>query len=441
VTARRIGVTAAAVGGFVAATVLLALYDIPGEPGGALLYAPFVALLAFEYGAFIGAVGGALSILLFFLAIEAAGGATTGVRVVGRGLPMIFLGAAIGWLSARLAEREASYRRIVDTAGEVIWVVDEHGILTFINDRARDVLGYEPSEMIGTRPTIQLEPAHVTAERVARRRAGESESYDLELRHRDGHSVWMHVIGTPMFDRAGRFVGGLGMASDITARKLVESQLAARERTLEEAQQLAHIGSWEWDIGENRVIWSDELFRIYGLEPHAFEASYQAFIERVHPDDQQRVNEAIQASYAGGSPFAFEHRIVRPDGEVRVLEARGTVHRDGGARPRRMAGTGHDITERKQAELGLAEARAELARHDLARRQATELNDTVVQALVLAKYALDRGDTEASARALESALAHARRMIDDLMGDEAVQPGQLRRAAPAEVGAEQEPAA
>jgi hypothetical protein len=366
---------------------------------------------------------GALVTGALYGALLLSGNATEIIGLV----PMLLLGAGVGWLGERLRESEANYRRIVESSGEVIWIVDENGILTFVNPRARDVLGYEPEEMIGRPPAVQLEPASVTADRLERRRRGESDRYDIELRHKDGHSVWMSVIGTPMFDRSGRFVGGLGMASDITARKRAESVLAARERVLEEAQAIAHIGSWEWDIAENRITWSDELYRIYGLDPQTFKASYEAYIERIHPDDRQRMNEAVQNAYATGAPFTIEHRIVRPDGEVRWLEGRGLVFREGSARPTRMSGTGHDITERKQAETALAEARASLAAHEAGRRQAQELNDTVVQALVLAKYALEREDAAGAGRAIVSALDQARRMINDLLGDEDIQPGQLRR--------------
>jgi hypothetical protein len=105
---------------------------------------------------------------------------------------------------------------------------------------------------------------------------------------------------------------------------------------------------------------------------------------------------------------------------VRVLEASGAVHVDGEGHVVRMTGVAHDVTDRHAAEQGLAAAR-------LARRQATELNDNVVQGLALAKYALARGDAETAARMIDGTLGQARRMISDLIGAEPVEPGDLRR--------------
>jgi PAS domain S-box-containing protein len=122
---------------------------------------------------------------------------------------------------------------------------------------------------------------------------------------------------------------------------------------LTEAQRVAHIGSWEWDILANRVAWSDELYRIYGLEPGSVEITYQSYMERVHPEDRDATGAAIRDALEGGDAFEFEERIVRPDGEVRVLQSKGYLVRDESGLPRRMLGTCHDITERKHAEIEL----------------------------------------------------------------------------------------
>ncbi len=122
---------------------------------------------------------------------------------------------------------------------------------------------------------------------------------------------------------------------------------------LNEAQGVAHIGSWEWDVLANRVSWSDELYRIYGLEPGSVEMTYQGYIERVHPDDREQTAASVRDALEGEGEFEFEERIVRPGGEIRVLQSKGYVVMDESGLPRRMIGTCHDITERKQGEVEL----------------------------------------------------------------------------------------
>jgi PAS domain S-box-containing protein len=120
------------------------------------------------------------------------------------------------------------------------------------------------------------------------------------------------------------------------------------EAAFNEAQHVAHVGSWDWDVGTNRVSWSDELFRIYGLEPQSQEVTFASFLERVHPDDRKFVRETVERAREEGQPFVFDHRIVLPDGDVRWTQARGRVVTDPEGRALRMVGTAQDVTERKQ---------------------------------------------------------------------------------------------
>lgn len=136
---------------------------------------------------------------------------------------------------------------------------------------------------------------------------------------------------------------------------------------LVEAQQVAHIGSWEWDIVTNSIWWSDEMYRVYGL-PIGCAITYEQYIGMVHPDDRAMVQEIVSRSGRTGEPFTFEHRAVTPDGTERVLHSRGRVISDDGGRAIRMLGIGHDITDRKRAE----EERLALVREQAARREAEE---------------------------------------------------------------------
>lgn len=131
------------------------------------------------------------------------------------------------------------------------------------------------------------------------------------------------------------------------------AQLAESTGRLEEAQEIANVGSWEWDIVSDKITWSNELFRIYGLDPQEFEATYQAFLELIHPEDKSLVNDTVQRAFADRAPFEFDHRIIRLDGQIRTLHARGTVIVGEDGRPARMVGTGQDVSELHLAEQTL----------------------------------------------------------------------------------------
>jgi PAS domain S-box-containing protein len=119
------------------------------------------------------------------------------------------------------------------------------------------------------------------------------------------------------------------------------------ERQLAIAQQITHIGSWEWDIAANVVTWSDELYRIYGFEPQSRPITFEFFVSRLHPDDQARVQRAVGQALEKGARFAYPERIVRPDGTIRELDTIGEVARDDKGRPTALIGTCRDVTDER----------------------------------------------------------------------------------------------
>jgi diguanylate cyclase (GGDEF)-like protein/PAS domain S-box-containing protein len=131
-------------------------------------------------------------------------------------------------------------------------------------------------------------------------------------------------------------------------------RLAESEHALAEAQRLARIGSWEWDVTDDRVTWSDELFRIYGIDPDTFDARYANYLEHIHPDDREPVRQEIDRALREAGPFRFEHRVIRPDGELRTVDGRGRAVVGANGRVERMVGTTQDVTEQRAAEQRLA---------------------------------------------------------------------------------------
>lgn len=135
--------------------------------------------------------------------------------------------------------------------------------------------------------------------------------------------------------------------------KATTKRLQESEACLSEAQSIAKLGHWDWNIQTNDLDWSDEIYRIFGLKPQEFGATYEAFLQSVHPDDRDRVVGAVNRAVSEDEPYKISHQVVRPDGEVRFVYEQGNITRGKNGEPLRMLGIVHDITELKLAEKAL----------------------------------------------------------------------------------------
>jgi PAS domain S-box-containing protein len=144
--------------------------------------------------------------------------------------------------------------------------------------------------------------------------------------------------------------GGVGMiASDITDRRLTEQALREQRALLAEAQKLAGLGWWEWSPESGRVVWSEELYRIYGVSPETFKPSFEAYLEHVHPEDRQRSGAMMARALMDGRGFSTHERIVRPGGEVRYLRTQVEVVRNEEGKPIKVLGASLDFTEQRHS--------------------------------------------------------------------------------------------
>jgi diguanylate cyclase (GGDEF)-like protein/PAS domain S-box-containing protein len=180
----------------------------------------------------------------------------------------------------------------------------------------------------------------------------EGKIFDLELEKFTvkGRKISIRTTCIPSYEN-GKVVKFMGIYQDITEQKLKEKLLLEKEYLLSESQRIAHIGSWSWGLSHNAVVWSDETYAIYGLNPTQFVPTRDAFFSLIHPEDRPLIVQWWNQCATGDAATELEFRIVRPDGNVRFIIGCGHLERDKANNPYRMLGTVQDITERKQTEL------------------------------------------------------------------------------------------
>lgn len=256
---------------------------------------------------------------------------------------------------------ENRFRDLVEQSSDWIWEVDEKGVYTYSSPGVLGMLGYEPGEVVGKTPFDFMPEAEAkrVSEIFGNLVASRKPIRNLENINssKDGRRVVLETQGVPYFDASGKFCGYRGMDRDITERKTVEEELRRTGESLAEAQRIAHLGSWDWDIEKNRLSWSDEMHRIFGIDKNHFGASFEAFMQAVHPDDRESVKKAVEEALLG-QRYDIEYRVVRADGDARVAHAQGEVFFNEAGEASRMLGTVLDITERKKTENELRLFRA-----------------------------------------------------------------------------------
>ncbi|MHC4604151.1 MAG: PAS domain S-box protein, partial [Planctomycetota bacterium] len=249
---------------------------------------------------------------------------------------------------------EANYRTIFDSANDGIFVHDtESGKILSVNQKACEIFGYPQEEFekltvedlsTGVPPYDQEHAVRWIKKAIKKG----PQLFEWACKDNTGRSFWAEInLKLAVIQGQDRM---LAIVRDTTARKEAEEALQHSEERYALGQRAANIGSWDWDITTGKLVWSDQIEPMFGFGRGEFAATYEAFLELIHPEDRQHVVDSVDACVEKGNDYAIEHRIVWPDGSIRWISETGDVIRDEGGKAIRMLGIVQDITDRKLAE-------------------------------------------------------------------------------------------
>ncbi|MBI1912291.1 MAG: EAL domain-containing protein [Deltaproteobacteria bacterium] len=252
---------------------------------------------------------------------------------------------------------EQKYRSLISNIPDVVWTSDSAGNTSFISQNVTEIFGHTPEEIYNSKE-LWIDNIHpediISVMRAYNDLFTENKRFDVEyrLKRKDGQWIWVHDRATATYYKdTVKYADGV--FTDITVSKHALEALKQSEERLSRAQQIARLGSWDWDIANNKLFWSDEIYRIFGLKPQEFGATYESFLKSVHPDDREFVKSSVENTFSKMTPYSIDHRIVLPSGIERYVHEEADVMLDEIGNPIRMVGTVQDITENKTAEFEL----------------------------------------------------------------------------------------
>jgi PAS domain S-box-containing protein len=299
-----------------------------------------------------------------------------------------------------LRQSKDRLRLAIDAIPTMVWSVRPDGIIDALNQRWLDYTGLSLEQYLKD-PMGPIHPEDVpSAMEKWRAHMASEEPYEAEMRLRraDGEYHWVLVRTAPLHDEQGRLVEWYGAAIDIEDRKRAEEKLKQSESQLAEAQRLAHVGSWDWNIRTNAVTWSNELYRIFGLQKGTIKVGGDV-MPFIHPEDRDLVSSTVKRAVKNREAYSFYYRVLRPAGDERIVQSRGQVVSDEQGEPIRILGATQDVTELKHAEeklkansqqLRALSARLQSAREEEGTRIAREIHDELGSALTTLKWDLEQ---------------------------------------------------
>jgi len=265
-----------------------------------------------------------------------------------------------------LKAQQEFLRRLIDTVPNLIFVKDWQGRFTLVNQATANVYQSTIADLISKTDA----DFHSNTKEVEQFLAVDLEVMttmttkvlEETVTSPDGKQFYFQTIKTPIVSADGHSREILGVATDISDRRQVEEQLRRSEAYLLEAQRIAHVGSWEFDVATQKITWSAETFRMFGRDPAQQEPTYKELIQSIHCDDRDRYKAILRRTIKQVQPFELENRVLRPDNSMVYVLVKGQPILDETGKLLSFLGTVLDITSRKQSEEQLRQTNEQLAR-------------------------------------------------------------------------------
>ncbi len=254
-----------------------------------------------------------------------------------------------------IAISEERFRTLVDNIPGIVYRcrLDEHWSMYYITQGIEKLSGYPPHEFVENKVRSFASIIHPEDRQMVKditfEKVNKNQMFSIEYRiiTFDGNIKWVYERGTGVRDEVGNILFLDGVIFDITKRKQAEEKLRIQRYYLEKAQEMGSIGTWELDIEKNKLVWTDQNYRIFGV-PIGTELTYDIFLNCIHPDDRQYVDKQW-ADALKGKPYDIEHRLI-VDGKVKWVREKAELQFDEKGRCIRGIGFTQDITERKLAQ-------------------------------------------------------------------------------------------
>jgi PAS domain S-box-containing protein len=242
---------------------------------------------------------------------------------------------------------DALLATVIEMSDDAIFTCDAEGRVTSWSAAAGRLCGCLADDVLD-RPLGRLFPAHLLDEvqrSIASVLTGDRiRNLETEILRPDGMPVPVSLSLSPLLDIDKVAVGTVVLARDITEQHLAQATLAEIDARMEEGEALAHIGSWLWDLRTGAVQWSAEFHRIHGVDPLDFHGTFESYLGLIHPEDRDDVRAAMVASVEFGRQLNGEYRVVRPDGEVHLVQVRAQPTFGSTGRALGLRGIGQDVT-------------------------------------------------------------------------------------------------